>query len=152
MSRVLTWRNTWFQVIKTLQVVSLIRQYKNKQHGTENNRSLLSTCSQVIRPRLLKIYVQVRISPAYELHNLLNKKWDPERIIVNPRKSQTWLFKVLNLSQISVQKEQKDFSMRPFSSFEKNFVLFPWFKNILLESRKHFSVSWGFCIPAVLLV
>ena len=36
-------------------MVSLIRQSSRKQHGTENNRSWLSTCSQVIRPWLLKI-------------------------------------------------------------------------------------------------
>ena len=39
----------------TLQVVSLIRRSSRKQHRTENNRSWLSTCSQVIRPWLLKI-------------------------------------------------------------------------------------------------
>ena len=39
----------------TLQVVSLIRRSSRKQHGTENNRSWLSTCSQVIRPWVLKI-------------------------------------------------------------------------------------------------
>ena len=40
----------------TLQVVSLIRPSKSKQHGTKNNRSWLSTCSQVIKPWLLKIH------------------------------------------------------------------------------------------------
>ena len=39
----------------TLQVVSLFKRSSRKQHGTENNRSWLSTCSQVIRPWLLKI-------------------------------------------------------------------------------------------------
>ena len=39
----------------TLQMVSLIRPSSRKQHGIENNRSWLSTCSQVIRPWLLKI-------------------------------------------------------------------------------------------------
>ena len=38
----------------TLQV-SLIRRSSRKQHGTENSKSWLSTCSQVIRPWLLKI-------------------------------------------------------------------------------------------------
>ena len=39
----------------TLQVVSLIRPSKNKQQGTQNNRSWLSTCSQVNKPWLMKI-------------------------------------------------------------------------------------------------
>ena len=39
----------------TLQVASLIRRSSRKQHGTENNRSYLSTCSQVIRPWHLKV-------------------------------------------------------------------------------------------------
>ena len=39
----------------TLQVASLIRRSSWKQHGTENNRSWLSTCSQVIRPWRLKV-------------------------------------------------------------------------------------------------
>ena len=39
----------------TLQVVSLISLSSRKQHRTENNRPWLSNCSQVIRPRLLKI-------------------------------------------------------------------------------------------------
>ena len=39
----------------TSQVASLIRRSSRKQHGTENNRSWLSTCSQVIRPWHLKI-------------------------------------------------------------------------------------------------
>ena len=39
----------------TLQVASLIRPSSRKQHGAENNRSLLSTCSQVIRPWHLKV-------------------------------------------------------------------------------------------------
>ena len=39
----------------TLQVVSLIRLSSRKQHGAENNRSWLSTCSQVIRPWHLKV-------------------------------------------------------------------------------------------------
>ena len=39
----------------TLQVASLIRRSSRKQHGTENNRSWLSTCSQVIRPWRLKV-------------------------------------------------------------------------------------------------
>ena len=39
----------------TLQVVSLFKRSSRKQHGTQNNRSWLSTCSQVIRPWLLKI-------------------------------------------------------------------------------------------------
>ena len=38
-----------------LQMVSLTRPSKSKQHRTENNRSWLSTCSQVIKPWLLKI-------------------------------------------------------------------------------------------------
>ena len=29
---------------------SFIGQFKNEQHGTKNNRSWLSTCSQVIKP------------------------------------------------------------------------------------------------------
>ena len=39
----------------TLQVVSLSRQSKSEQNWTENNRSWLSTCGQVIKPWLLKI-------------------------------------------------------------------------------------------------
>ena len=39
----------------TLQVASLIRRSNRKQQGTENNRSWLSTCSQVIRPWHLKV-------------------------------------------------------------------------------------------------
>ena len=39
----------------TLEVASLIRRSSRKQHGTENNRSWLSTCSQVIRPWHLKV-------------------------------------------------------------------------------------------------
>ena len=39
----------------TLQVASLIRRSSRKQHGTENNRSWLSTCSQVIRSWRLKV-------------------------------------------------------------------------------------------------
>ena len=35
--------------------------------------------------------VQVWVSSQYELHNLLNKKWDPQRITVKLRKSQTFL-------------------------------------------------------------
>ena len=33
-----------------MQVVSLIRPSKSKHHGTENNRSWLSTCGQMIKP------------------------------------------------------------------------------------------------------
>ena len=36
-------------------MASLIRRFSRKQHGTENNRSWLSTCSQVIRPWHLKV-------------------------------------------------------------------------------------------------
>ena len=39
----------------TLQVASLIRRSRRKRHRTENNRSWLSTCSQVIRPWHLKV-------------------------------------------------------------------------------------------------
>ena len=39
----------------TLQVASLIRRSSRKQHGTENNRPWLSTCSQVMRPWRLKV-------------------------------------------------------------------------------------------------
>ena len=39
----------------TLQVAFLIRRSSRKQHGTENNRSWLSTCSQVVRPWHLKV-------------------------------------------------------------------------------------------------
>ena len=45
----------WKQSTMTLQVVSLIRPSKSKQHGTKNNRLWLSTCSQVIKPWLLQI-------------------------------------------------------------------------------------------------
>ena len=36
-------------------MASLIRRSSKKRHGTENNRSWLSTCSQVIRPWHLKV-------------------------------------------------------------------------------------------------
>ena len=44
---------TWSTM--TLQVVSFLRPSSRKQRGTENNRSWMSTCSQVIRPWLLKV-------------------------------------------------------------------------------------------------
>ena len=58
MARLLTpWSKAWLEMINhDLHAVSLITSSKSKQDGTENNRSWLSTCSQVIKPWLLTIF------------------------------------------------------------------------------------------------
>ena len=44
-----------YRGFKSLQLVSLSRLSKSKQHRNENDRLRLSTCGQVIKPWLLEI-------------------------------------------------------------------------------------------------
>ena len=55
---------------------------------------------------------------------------------------------ILISSQIFLQKGQENFSQWAyFSCFERNILIFSWFENIFLESRKFFSMSFeGFAV------
>ena len=61
----------------TLQVGFFIRPFKSKQRKAENDRSWLSTCSQVIKPWLLKLCVYVQNCCHLCLKSGLNftKRW-----------------------------------------------------------------------------
>ena len=144
MPRAFTWLAYWRHGVTrdckwstmTSQVASLIRRSSRKQHGTENNRSWLSTCSQVIRPWHLKVQ---HSKPRHTF-----KKLDVLFLHQHEEVCDLWYLKTFRLSFWNIAVKDKHVLVivwkTPIIHYSKIFIL--WQRYLHCVFCKQFEVNF----------